>query len=289
MKQAKYSVVVVHGIGGGTGSAREHFSDNLNNLVAKECEGVDSKWFEATWEGVNDSLDEVITGTINELLNVYIEEADQKAKEEKEKQGQDKIAENARWYRKLWHWIKSCVGEAMSDAPAVGLRKVKKLLPSVIDALIDLPLYLDEEKGATIRRVVKEKIEVAIDNAAGAGVVLVGHSLGSVVAFDVVKEYIRAGESKKIKALVTMGSPLEWIANIRRALGIETSFDGIANIEWFNFYDDQDPVPLRRKLDEGMFVGVNNRKCSSGKILIDAHCAYWKEKCCAEKIAALMV
>ncbi len=289
MQQAKYSVVVVHGIGSGTGTAREHFSDDLKNLVAKECEGVDSKWFEAPWEGVNDSVDEVITATINELLDVYIEEADRKAKEAEEKRNQERIAENARWYIKLWHLIKSVFGKAMSDAPAAGLRKVKKLLPSVLDALIDLPLYLDEENGAEIRSAVKKKIEEVINKTPAAGVVLVGHSLGSVVAFDVVKEYIKVGEAGKIKALVTMGSPLEWVTKIRRALGNQTISTDVANIEWLNFYDEQDPVPLRRKLNEGMFVGVRNKKCSSGKILIEAHCAYWKEKCCAEKIAALMV
>lgn len=174
MEQAKYSVVVVHGIGSGTGKAREHFSDGLKNRVAKECEGVAPKWFEATWEGVNDRIDEVITETINELLNVYIEEADRKAKEAEEKRDQERIAENAHWYIKLWHWIKSVFGKAMSDAPAAGLRKVKKLLPSVLDALIDLPLYLEEEKGAEIRRVVKEKIEVAIKMYQGRGSFLWG-------------------------------------------------------------------------------------------------------------------
>ena len=104
-----------------------------------------------------------------------------------------------------------------------------------------------------------------------------------------VKEYIKVGEGRKIKALVTMGSPLEWVTKIRRVLGIENSCDGVANIEWLNFYDEEDPVPLRRELNEGMFVGVKNIKCSSGKILIDAHCAYWKEKCCAKEIAALIV
>lgn len=289
MEQAKYSVVVVHGIGSGTGTAREHFSDDLKKRVVKECEGVNSKWFEATWEGVNDGLDEVITGTINELLNVYIEEADRKAKEAEEKRAQERIAENSQWYIKLWHWIKSVFGKAMSDAPAAGLRKVKKVLPSVLDALIDLPLYLEEEKGSAIRHLVKTKIEEAINNASGESVILVGHSLGSVVAFDIVKEYIKVGEGRKIKALVTMGSPLEWVTKIRRALGIEINSGGVANIEWLNFYDEQDPVPLRRKLNEEMFAGVRNIKCSSGKILIDAHCAYWKEKCCAENIAALMV
>ena len=289
MEQAKYPVVVVHGIGSGTGTTREHFSDDLKNQVAKECEGVDPKWFEVTWERVNDSLDEVITGTINELLDVYIEEADRKVKEAEEKREQDKIAENARWYTKLSHWVKSVVGKAMSDAPATGLRKAKKLLPSVLDALIDLPLYLGEEKGAAIRREVQDKIEEVIKNVSVEGVVLVGHSLGSVVAYDVVREYIKVGEDRKIKALVTMGSPLEWVTNIRRALGMETSSDGVANIEWLNFYDEQDPVPLRRKLNEEMFVGVKNIKCSSGKTLIGAHCAYWREKCCAESIAALMV
>lgn len=289
MKQAKYSVVVVHGIGSGTGTARERFSDDLKNLVAKECEGVEHKWFEATWEGVNDSLDEVITETINELLNVYIEEADRKAKEAEEKRSQERIAENARWYVKLWHWTKCAVGKAISDSPAAGLRKAKEILPSALDALIDLPLYLEEVKGVAIRHVVKKKIEEVINNAPEESVVLVGHSLGSVVAYDVVKEYIKAGEGRKIKALVTMGSPLEWVTNIRRALGVGTSSGGVANIDWLNFYDEQDPVPLRRELNEGMFAGVKNKKCSSGKILIGAHCAYWKEKCCAENIAALMV
>lgn len=289
MKRAEYSVVVVHGIGNGSGKAREHFSDDLKRLVSKECEGVDAKWFEATWEGVNDRLDEVIAGTIDELLDVYIEEADRKAKEEEENREQDRTAGDARWYIKLWHWAKGFVGKAVSNAPAVGLRKVKNFLPSALDALVDLPLYLSDEKGAAIRHLVKEKVEEAISNEPGKGVVLVGHSLGSVVAFDVVNEYIKEGDGRKIKALITMGSPLEWVTKIREALGKETCLDGVANIEWLNFYDEQDPVPLRRKLNKEMFAGVKNIQCSSGKALIAAHCAYWNDKCCAENIAALMV
>ena len=71
MKQAEYSVVVVHGIGNGTGKAREHFSDDLKSLVSKECEGVDAKWVEASWEGINDRLDEVIASEKVILLQLF--------------------------------------------------------------------------------------------------------------------------------------------------------------------------------------------------------------------------
>ena len=53
-KHHKYAVVVVHGIGSGTGDARREFSAALKENVRKAMIPSDSSivWQEAEWEGV---------------------------------------------------------------------------------------------------------------------------------------------------------------------------------------------------------------------------------------------
>lgn len=287
----EYSVVVLHGIGAGKGEERRGFSGKLKQLVAKSCPDVDACWHEAPWEGVNDKVDSVVHSVVNELLDEYDTTAVVMARSAEIRQGcawlhsiavfiTRRVKRVGRWMEKLRRALAPCL-----------LWYARKAVPNLMDALIDLPLYLTRGKGNTIREEVRKCIAEVVDKT-GKGVILVGHSLGSVIAFDVLAETIAEGTDNRIKALVTFGSPLGWVTRIRQS--DETLFfppslpRSLLNVKWVNFYDSKDPVPLCKELDPAVFGGVENRKVDSGKKLLRAHCAYWSNAEIAECIAGLM-
>ena len=102
----------------------------------------------------------------------------------------------------------------------------------------DVYLYL---KNSAIRQVIEEGVSNAI--TPGVETVVVSHSLGTVVAYNLIR---REGASRgwQVPQLVTVGSPLA-IHEIRRTL---KRFDTIRCPEvvsaWFNAYDPRDVVAL---------------------------------------------
>lgn len=287
MSKPKYSVVVVHGIGMGTGEERKGYSDRLRALITKEVPGVGDYWHEANWESVNNSFDGQMKSIVDDLLNGYIEKAvaEKFAYEQQVlKKGDNVITDMVNGLRRL------ADGVIKVNAPAV-LEYLKAKTPGVLDALVDLPLYWDAERAKIIRSKVCEAIHDA-DEDNTEGVVLLGHSLGSVIAFDVLAEALEKSEEAPIRALVTMGSPLKWVTELRESerelfpdKKIITSVDPT---RWINFFDKEDPVPLHRKLNKTTFGDVENIEVVSGKKLISAHCAYWENPMIARRIAKMM-
>ena len=150
-------------------------------------------------------------------------------------------------------------------------------------------MYLGDPKGGKIRTKVKDAIRRALDINPN-GIILVGHSLGSVIAYDVIREsQSEDGEHFPIKAFVTMGSPLAWVTDLRIADGeITDAALNIESIKWVNFYDEQDPVPLNRELPQNRFPTVQNEPAiCSGEKYIDAHTVYWQRDEIARTIASL--
>ena len=287
----EYSVVVVHGIGAGKGEARRGFSDKLKQLVAKGCPDIDAYWHEASWEGVNDTVDSVVHSVVNELLDQYDTESIVTTRSAEIREGcallhsiADRIASAARkvkrWMGKLFRALAPCL-----------LWYARKAVPNLLDALIDLPLYLNQGRGISIRKEVWGSIEASLKHTEN-GVILVGHSLGSVIAYDVLAEAIANGTGNRIKALVTFGTPLGWVTRIRQA--DQTLFHSpscppsLSNVKWVNFYDPNDPVSLRKELDPAVFDRVDSRRVDSGKNPLRAHCAYWSNAEVAKCIAGLM-
>lgn len=288
IKRPKYSVVAVHGIGAGTGEERKGFSDRLKGLIEKEISSVEDYWHEANWESVNNSFDEQMKSIVDDLLDGYIEKAVAEKlayEEQKLKKGGNVITDMANGLRRL------ADGVIKVNAPAV-LEYLKAKAPGVLDALVDLPLYWDAERAEIIRSKVCESIRDA-DEDNTEGVVLLGHSLGSVIAFDVLAEAIEKSEDTPVKALVTMGSPLKWVTDLReseRKLFPEKKIrTNIEPIRWVNFFDKEDLVPLRKKLNRTIFGDVENVEVTSGKKLIGAHCAYWENEEIARTLVEMMV
>ena len=281
----KYPVVVVHGIGAGKGDARRGFSDKLKQLVAKEGLDPDACWNEAPWEEVNDKVDDVVQSVVDELLDGYLKEA--AALQRRSEKGEARAVRSS--IVKLIQKMKRTKRAVAEKLAPILLRLAKRGVPYALDLLLDLPLYLSRDHGEAIRGKVREKVEEVLRKT-NRGVILVGHSLGSVIAVDVLAEMIAEGKGGHVKALVTFGSPLGWVTQIRQTDRILSSkpLPHVSGVKWVNFYDANDPIPLRKELDPAEFPGVENQEVVSGKMTIFAHCAYWNNPKIAACVAGLM-
>ena len=273
MNTPKYPVVVVHGISDKTGDQQSGFSRVLGEKVMPDQAVRDKYWIEAVWEPVNNALDDKIQDIVLKLVDTY------------DKTTYWRDSELAKATSRM---CKACVWVRWVLCKGLAGWFVKKTTRA-LDLVLDLPMYLGNPKGEKIRAKVKEAIGRALDTKA-EGVVLVGHSLGSVIAYDVIREsQSGSGEKFPIKAFITMGSPLAWVTDLRIAeKEVPNSTFNIEGIEWVNFYDEQDPVPLNTELSQSRFPNVQNEPAiCSGKKYIDAHTVYWQRDEIARKIASL--
>jgi pimeloyl-ACP methyl ester carboxylesterase len=85
-------------------------------------------------------------------------------------------------------------------------------------------------------------------------VIVVSHSLGTVVAFNLLRELSASGADIKVPLFVTLGSPLA-ITEVQRWVG-GTFVIPKAVKAWMNFYDKGDPVTLGRSLSTGFTSGI---------------------------------
>jgi hypothetical protein len=282
----KLAVVVVHGIGAGQGRDRQEFSLSLKRNVEKRLPSdANLVWEEANWEVLNDAIDLVIEYVIKNNCERY-------AKKTEDALGRLEKKPNL-WCESKYRLIKflgKCISKIkamMLKSKTKGLAAMEKYIPDIIDAAIDLPLYMQSPKQEQIRKVVRDAIKRAKGNA--DKVILVGHSLGSVIAFDVAAEELNENGSGNLAALVTMGSPLKWVTEIRAAESNgKDVVPRIKSIPWINFWDLADPVPEQEELDTKIFLGVDNREVKSRLDLVAAHCSYWNNAEIAETIADMI-
>ncbi|AVH45563.1 hypothetical protein [Agrobacterium tumefaciens] len=125
-------------------------------------------------------------------------------------------------------------------------------------------------KGSILLRVVKQGHTYLSAPGAGTAVdasvrpylqkspqVLITHSLGTVIAFKLLREMEAQGNSVEIPLLITMGSPLGLDA-FKKKLGAPRQKPSFVK-RWENFYDPSDLVALGKDLDENTFAaGIEN-------------------------------
>lgn len=125
-------------------------------------------------------------------------------------------------------------------------------------------------KGSLMLRIVKQGYTYLSSPGAGKAVddivrpllqkspqVLITHSLGTVIAFKLLREMEKEGQHVKIPLLITMGSPLGLEA-FKKKLG--PAFGKASFVErWENFYDPSDLVALGKDLNSQTFgPGIGN-------------------------------
>jgi len=170
------------------------------------------------------------------------------------------------WEEALW--------ENANDNPdtltATILKAAVKVVPpawlaaKVLDILGDVPFYLSTH-GPAIRKAVRDVI------AQHPQCVVVGHSLGSVIAADILCAAQEADDfaSLPVSGFVTLGSPL----NI---LGLRSPMKAAFPFPWKNIFYPADPVCLGKRLPSARFPGVSNQALSAGETFGVAHTSYWQ-------------
>lgn len=266
--EPSYSIVVIHGINGASGNTQTGFSKPLADLVLPDKSLQDKFWHEAVWEGVCDDLDKEVKKVVTELVNSYDFEQYFKTRMAKKK-----------GVRKVFPMIGNF-------ALLFGKWVVSGFISEILDYALDLPLYLGNAYGEEILNLVKEKIQSASKQT--SGVVVVGHSLGSVIAYDAVASILQENPTA-ITALITMGSPLGWVTSLRKTRNTPGSIHLVPqSLTWMNFYNKEDPVPMKSPLSQAMFPNVENIEIPvNTKNPLNAHSAYWSDKCVAEHIKRL--
>lgn len=170
------------------------------------------------------------------------------------------------WEEALW--------ESVNDTPdALTAALLKLTLPvapvawlatQTLDLLGDVPLYLGTQ-GAAIRRVVKDVI------VKHPKCVVVGHSLGSVIAADVLRAAQETDNfaNLPVSGFVTLGSPLN-------TLGLRSPMQGAFPFAWKNIFYPSDPICLGKGLSPRCFPGIANKGLSAGETFGVAHTSYWQ-------------
>ena len=261
-------VIAVHGIGVGTGRDRLGFSNELKTLVCNDNLSATFTWDECVWEDLNDAIDKRVGDIVRNLLKSY---------------------------RLPWKFdapsrigkIGQGIGIACANlAMAIG----GDFLNMGFDLGSDFVLYLDSDHGQKIRDRLKHQI-LALAAKHQEGLALVAHSLGSVIAYDVVAQAVCNKHPLPVKQLITFGSPLAWTFELRNDEGKrECAFVSVGNTRWTNFYYEEDYVPIRKPLPETQFPTVENHllKLPNGEKQFSSHTAYWKDAVFAAEVRKLI-
>lgn len=136
---------------------------------------------------------------------------------------------------------------------AVGvLRLLDELAPSLRDTALR---FLKQAYAYLKKPGVRPAIDARVRPRLGSGeLVLVAHSLGTVVAFHLLRELEKAGSDLRVPLLVTMGSPLG-VEAVKRY--VDLPHRPPSNLgHWLNFYDRGDPVSLGKPLAAEFAAGI---------------------------------
>jgi hypothetical protein len=127
-------------------------------------------------------------------------------------------------------------GHPSWSAVSAPFRTELELVGWALDYVADIELYLrDETTRAAIHDYIWSILKVAAKNGP---VTVVAHSLGSVIALQVIHEHMAPGE---VILFVTLGSPLELLLYLLSGTGLVTySLELPKEVAWINFYDIKD-------------------------------------------------
>jgi hypothetical protein len=190
--------------------------------------------------------------------------------------------ELASWSRRLKR-IAHVIGDAL---PPLGRRLAH---PAMRLQMHEATRYLRDRDGAgtAIRALLRAELEAAW--AADARVLLIGHSLGSVISYDTLWDLSDAGSPGRVDLFISMGSPLatRFIRRRLRGAGLEGAAAYPRNIRrWANLAARGDTTALRPRikpfframLDLGLTESIEDHvdleNYFRGSIGLNAHEAY---------------
>ena len=129
--------------------------------------------------------------------------------------------------------------------------------------LKDLAFYYDEERKiadrsrppeeAQARKVLQDDLTNAVVALEGQEIMLIAHSMGTIIAYDVLRDIGRAKPGFTVAEFITIGSPLG-LPHVKAKIIEERDYDGsdaervrtpsVVARKWVNYADKRDPVAL---------------------------------------------
>jgi hypothetical protein len=124
-----------------------------------------------------------------------------------------------------WEWVQAVIRAIDRNTPVISNAGIGVLLRDVFVYVNDGPVR------RAINKIVAEKLTEE-------PTIVVGHSLGTVVAYEVLREHAR----NNVPRYISVGSPLGIRAIRRRLKSPLTMPDGVK--DWYNAFDERDVVAL---------------------------------------------
>jgi len=155
------------------------------------------------------------------------------------------------------------------DIVGTGLDKLKKTfgMDRLADGILgrvlrDLAFYNDDTrsignrkgKPELARKVLRSELKNALIEEKAHTIMLIGHSMGSIIAYDVLHGLSSGNQDVKVSHFVTIGSPLG-LPHVKGKIiqehkGKTPRTPAIVTKSWVNYADRKDPVALDVHLDD---------------------------------------
>ncbi len=168
------------------------------------------------------------------------------------------------------HGIEEAEIEAATEGVGNNAIPMDNFIARRLVGLLRLVEKISPTKGSLLLRVIRQGYTYLSSPGAAKAVdgivrpllqrspqVLITHSLGTVIAFKLLREMEAKGTEVNIPLLITMGSPLGLDA-FKAKLGAPRRKPVFVK-QWINFYDPSDFVALGKPLNEGNFaINIDN-------------------------------
>lgn len=133
--------------------------------------------------------------------------------------------EHLSWWEIIWGYIRHHSLEVADPL-------IKQFLERSIDDVYNY-FYRDNR-----REQISQRLRDELKDAEGRKVAVVSHSMGTIIALDVLKDW-----GSPVDQFITMGSPLG-LAWIRHKIGNPGFPNCVKDSNWLNVYDGSDPVTM---------------------------------------------
>ena len=145
---------------------------------------------------------------------------------------------------------------------------VEKVAERVLDKkLSDLSRYYNKPE---IRNELRNRLTKAIVNHRGKHLMVVAHSMGSIIAYDVLRILGKQDASLKVDHFITIGSPLG-IPHVKLKIANENASVRTPSCvsKWTNFADRLDPVAIDPRLADDYSANAQGVKVKDDLVLND--------------------
>lgn len=259
--EAPRDVVFVHGVQWVRDFQLKGYSRPLQELMENQAPSVSFRFHEVLWSDVVERDEQKLLSGIGLMEDLLTGD-----------------------YRSALFTLFSLIGQRTDFALASDEEAFRTPLPNLIaakggfiakalSAILDIVFYFSPTYGPRIRAKVRETLTPL---EGGPPPILFGHSLGSVILLDIIREDL-AADSRRAGGFISAGSPIGLFQPDRDASGF-SSFD------WVNFYDTDDLVgfwnPLRRK----GYATVMDQRIDTHEFPFYSHVKYWTNSFLAREL-----